>query len=536
MMDSFQGEGEMKNQMRTSAVRWLIASICGLMIAVTFFFVSAPNAQAKPNATITVNTLLDTIANDGLCSLREAIQSAESGMPIGNCASGSLSVDTINITATGTIVLNSTLPVITQDVNIVGPGSGLLTISGAGAYRPITITASAKMNLSGVTVANGFATSSGAGVYNAGTLTITNASVFNNATTVVGASSGGGGIYNKTGGILTLINTSIYSNTSTTDGGGFFNYGTATISNTAVFSNTATGAGGGIYNNSNGVMTILNSNVYSNTGNVNSGGIDVDYSTLTITGSSVHDNTTQGYGGGFNMNRGIVTMTNSSIYDNVALSGGGVYADNNTTLNIHGTTFYGNRAVSGAGGGIIIANSGTQNITVTNSTFFNNKAEWMFGSGGGIFLANTSGNLNIINTTFSANKATYGGNINQNAGTVTLQNTIIANSVSGRNCVGTITNGGNNLQFGGTLADSCGATIATADPKLASLENYGGPTKTMALYPGSAAINAGNNAVCTAAPINNLDQRGYVRPVGGTCDIGAFEGELTLLYLPFISK
>jgi hypothetical protein len=62
--------------------------------------------------------------------------------------------------------------------------------------------------------------------------------------------------------------------------------------------------------------------------------------------------------------------------------------------------------------------------------------------------------------------------------------------------------------------------------------NNGGPTETIALCTGmntpsmgctdqSPAIDMGDNA-CGAAP-NNIDQRGYVRPVGAMCDIGAFE-------------
>ena len=39
---------------------------------------------------------------------------------------------------------------------------------------------------------------------------------------------------------------------------------------------------------------------------------------------------------------------------------------------------------------------------------------------------------------------------------------------------------------------------------------------------GSPAIDAGNNTVCSSLPINNLDQRGELRPVT-RCDIGAFE-------------
>ena len=57
-----------------------------------------------------------------------------------------------------------------------------------------------------------------------------------------------------------------------------------------------------------------------------------------------------------------------------------------------------------------------------------------------------------------------------------------------------------------------------ADPGLAPLGNYGGTSLTMALLPGSPAIDAGTG---TGAPAT--DQRGYAR-VGGV-DIGAFESQ-----------
>jgi len=43
------------------------------------------------------------------------------------------------------------------------------------------------------------------------------------------------------------------------------------------------------------------------------------------------------------------------------------------------------------------------------------------------------------------------------------------------------------------------------------------------LRDGSPAIDAGDNAVCAAMPVNNLDQRGRPRPVGNSCDIGVIE-------------
>ncbi len=59
----------------------------------------------------------------------------------------------------------------------------------------------------------------------------------------------------------------------------------------------------------------------------------------------------------------------------------------------------------------------------------------------------------------------------------------------------------------------------------------GGPTKTMALFLGSAAIDAGNDTACPP-----IDQRGVTRWQGAHCDIGAFEGTDYPLYLPIILK
>jgi hypothetical protein len=59
----------------------------------------------------------------------------------------------------------------------------------------------------------------------------------------------------------------------------------------------------------------------------------------------------------------------------------------------------------------------------------------------------------------------------------------------------------------------------------AGLANNGGPTQTIALLADSPAINAGDESVCAAPPVNSLDQRGYVRPGAGatSCSIGAYE-------------
>jgi hypothetical protein len=55
------------------------------------------------------------------------------------------------------------------------------------------------------------------------------------------------------------------------------------------------------------------------------------------------------------------------------------------------------------------------------------------------------------------------------------------------------------------------------------LRNNGGPTQTLALLPGSIAIDHGDNSF--EGPDSDVDQRGMCRPqpAGGTVDIGAYE-------------
>jgi CSLREA domain-containing protein len=183
--------------------------------------------------------------------------------------------------------------------------------------------------------------------------------------------------------------------------------------------------------------------------------------------------------------------------------GGGIV--NAGTLTVTDSTISGNSAGIGAGGGIL--NFGT--LTVTNSTFSGNDGD----SGGGIY---NRGILTATNSTFSGNSAsTLGGGIENFDGTATLRNTIVANSPSGGNCAGTITDGGGNLSWPDT---SCPGI--NEDPLLdpAGLQDNGGPTKTIALDPESPAIDAALAANCPAT-----DQRGVGRPQGEGCDIGAFE-------------
>jgi trimeric autotransporter adhesin len=63
--------------------------------------------------------------------------------------------DTIRITATGTIVLGSALPVLQKAVVISGPGADQLTPSGNGAVRVLEIASPAVVAIDGMTIADG---------------------------------------------------------------------------------------------------------------------------------------------------------------------------------------------------------------------------------------------------------------------------------------------------------------------------------------------------------------------------------------------
>ena len=469
-----------------------VSSVVLLLAAMVALLMSNPAYGAG----LVVNSTADTVANDGACTLREAITAANtdtaSGAALGECPAGS-GADTITFSITGIIPLGSELPAISNNLTITGPSAASLTISGDsdndgdGDVPILTVNFGAIFTLEMVTVSKGFRAGIGGGIYNVGTLTVANSTFSGNRSTV-----GGGGIYN--GGTLTVTNSTFSGNSAGNQGGGILNDSTLTVTNSTFSGNNAP-SGGGIIN----------------------------FRTLTVTNSTFSGNNAPvGGGGGGILNYGALTVANSTFSNNSSGGGGGGilhYSEGAFTLKVANSTFSGNSATSG--GGIFIVSSGA--VTVANSIFSGNRA---ISDGGGI--SNNRSPLTVTNSTFSGNSATFGGGIYGNI-TSTLRNTIVANSSIGGNCFGiAITDGGGNLRWPNTDT-SCVGTFG--DPMLGSLANNGGPTETMALLLGSAAINTAIDAICAAAVgspgfgAGGLDQRGVVRPQGAHCDIGAFELE-----------
>jgi len=221
-------------------------------------------------------------------------------------------------------------------------------------------------------------------------------------------------------------------------------------------------------------------------------------------------------------NHGALTLTNCSLSENAGYWGGAISNANSAALTVANCSLSGNAAVQGGG---IYNNLST--VTVINSSFSGNSAtryQRRTGDGGGIY--NQQGTVTVTNGTLSGNTATdSGGGIFSYAAVLNYANTIIANSGNGGDC--SITGGSvigtnrNNLVQDGSCSDN-GSNFLTGDPLLGPLAENGGPTQTMALLAGSAALDAGSAAYCPAT-----DQRGITRPQGAACDIGAFELEVS---------
>jgi (2Fe-2S) ferredoxin len=269
-------------------------------------------------------------------------------------------------------------------------------------------------------------------------------------------------------------------------GGGILNAGALSALNLGIVGCRAGNDGRGIGIANTGTMTLVNSTVMDNAGTPSLGPF---------------------LGGGGIYNSGSMQIINSNISLNLARFGGGIY--NEGTLTAKNTTLYGNKTQGGGNSGGGITQAATGSLTLTNCT---------------------------ITASFSSSDVSS-GILNQSNTPVSLYNTIVAgNYISTptmriRDVWGTVASQGNNL-----ISEPSGSNgwiasdLLNRDPRLTALNSFGGITLTVALMPGSPAIDAGG-------PVDlATDQRGFPRPVdlpyapntpgGNGTDIGAFEKQV----------
>jgi predicted outer membrane repeat protein len=512
-------------------------------------------------------TLLVTNANDrGDGSLRQAILSAQSG-------------DTIKFAsslANRTITLISQLEIATnKNLIIDGINAKNLTISGNQKTRLFNLNSTSvqptNLTLKNLTLANGFTSDRGAAINTThqGSLTVENLVFRNNV-----AHKGGGAIFSAFEGNLTVK-------------------GSRFEGNKAIAGNDERGAGAIAFWGPNN-LTVTDSTFIGNQG-INGGAINSLAGQMTIKNSEFIDNKTtaayyatgqnnaslRGYGGAVYADRassaksttgGTIEIDNSTFKNNQGRAEGGavyLYTGGLDRVDINKSVFEQNQVLAlpkgnnGNGGALVVmSNDVNQGLTISDSSFANNKAA---SQGGGLWMMNaptnisnttfsgnraesltTSGNggamalygkTDIINTTIANNYAGWvGGGIAANSSPVSVKNTIFfANSASnGTNKWGIqqhtsreLTDLGSNLQFPPKQTNNWNDYNATnkitlADPQIGALRNVDG-FLVHPLLPDSPAIDAG---IGSGAP--KTDQLSTSRLDGdrnGTqiLDIGAYE-------------
>jgi hypothetical protein len=212
------------------------------------------------------------------------------------------------------------------------------------------------------------------------------------------------------------------------------------------------------------------------------GGAVYNTGILSMSGCNIHGNTTYADGSGI-YSSGTLNLTNCSIGANSTTNysgtdGGGVFIASGIA-NIIGCTIANNYA-SENGGGICVS-SGT--VSLVNSTIADNISDGYDDGGGGGGIFSYSGTLNIINCTISANHADdgRGGGIYNFDGTLTMKNSIDAGNFCDFEGAEDI--------YGGFVIHGTDKNLIGGDAGLGALADNGGPTETMALLSGSAAIS-----------------------------------------------
>ena len=291
-----------------------------------------------------------------------------------------------------------------------------------------------------------------------------------------GSTSGnGGGLYNE--GSASLVDCTVVGNASTdstndTGGAGIFNgdAGDLSLDDCTVSNNTAAGDGGGLFNG--GTDILADCTISGNSANVSGGGL-------------------------FNYANASMTVTDSTISGNWAGRGGGLR--NEGTINVTACTISGNSAEYGGG----VENYGTANVTAC--TISGNSAAT---AGGGIYNYGTSS----LSSTISLTDTIVAGNTGSDGNPDDIRGNQASGVTGSSDLIGT---GGS----GGIVNFSGGDIVLTdlAELGLAPLSDNGGPTQTMALLPGSAAIEGG-----AAVSGITADQRGQPLDLP-YLDIGAFQ-------------
>ncbi len=265
--------------------------------------------------------------DSGPGSLRDVVTNAP--------ASTTITFDPAVFNTPQTILLTTGALAITQNLTIQGPGAPLVAVDGNNATKVFTVSSSATVILSGLTIQNGDggATTAdlGGGIDNQGQLTVRNSIITSNLT-----GGDGGAISNDSATSSLTIRDSTFSGNQALNGGAINNIGTLSVKNSTFVNNQAQGDGGAIFNNDvTSQATIANSTFTGNalTGS-GAGSVVRNDGVLTISNATLAGNTAPPTSGSiFNTasGGGTITLRNTIVANNTGgncdLQGGTFNAD-----------------------------------------------------------------------------------------------------------------------------------------------------------------------------------------------------------------
>ena len=290
-------------------------------------------SQANP---ITVAAGEVAVANNGVCSLREAIHNANADAQVDNtdCAVGS-GPDVIGLAAGSTYTLldedeaGSGLPTIASEIVIDGNGATIERSSAltcvldgtqtADEFRIVRIFNPGILTLNDLTLRNGCADGGGNSNDGGGIKVADSASFLTlNRVTVTG-----NGAWDKSGGLditsstVDVVDSSFTYNFAVGGAGAIGNgAGVLTIEGSTIAFNSATGQGGGGIGNDGGTMTMVNCTVSNNSesGTTGGGGGIGNLGSAEVVNSTVWGNSSSGpLGGGGIGNAGDIQIKNSIV-------------------------------------------------------------------------------------------------------------------------------------------------------------------------------------------------------------------------------
>jgi hypothetical protein len=206
-----------------------------------------------------------TTADSGPGSLRQALTDA-------NLAPGP---DTITFAVSGTIVLDSALPAVDDDLTVQGPGAGRLAISGSYLYRIFDISASVAVTITDLALTQGRAPNGEAGgaIRSRGRLHLLRVYLHDNLSVSVG------GALSSEQGTLHIESSIVQSNTANTNGGMFVSRSSVTVTGTVIAYNQGSAIASDLWS----TVHITATQIISNTGR----GLNAKSSNLYLSGMQV---------------------------------------------------------------------------------------------------------------------------------------------------------------------------------------------------------------------------------------------------------